>query len=117
VVILPKTGATREFINVRERRTFDPVAADTAALVSFLSASTDTLNVTVTGPTTVTFSNFVYRASSGYRSLKPGNYTAEAKKDTTVVATTSFSVTLQKRYTDVIMGSGTAVAIKHFVDE
>jgi hypothetical protein len=121
VVILPKIGtAERGFINIRERRVFDPVGSATAAQVQFLNASTDvTADVTILGPDTVTVTDLGFRSNTGYRNLKPGNYTVSVTEhgSTTVLGSTTFSVAVSKRFTTVIMGSKAALAVKQFVDD
>jgi hypothetical protein len=120
VVILPKrsTDKARLFLNVRERRVFDPTGVDTAATVVVANTSPDmAIDVSLVGANTYKVANVVFaEAASNLKSafVPAGDYTINVtqKDSTTVLATSTVSLSLKRRYTTVVMGTGGALAVK-----
>ncbi len=121
VMILPRTGATREFIKLIERRIFDPPTTSSGRLrVAHAVVTTDadgnlvpapSVDVTITGADTVAVEALEYTDNSGYLELTPGNYTLSvvATGDSTVLATTDVAVS-NARATSVLAGDLGAAA-------
>lgn len=118
VLVLPLTGAEREFIKLVERRIFDP-AATANALARFVHASPDAgdIEVTTAGSETTITETASFRGVSDYVSVPAGNYTITVT--TASGDTIETSITLSNmRQTDVLMGSSTAgtLTLVSFVD-
>lgn len=124
VVILPLTGATREFLKLNERRIFDSAATSTArfrvtnAVIDTVQIRETVIDTTVTPPDTssivtgfdivglsidvtvssadtmVAVSGLGYAQDTGYMSIPPGDYTVDISEAGVDSVITSTSVSL-----------------------
>ncbi|MFQ5650086.1 MAG: DUF4397 domain-containing protein [bacterium] len=107
VMLMDKTGATREFIKLIERRIFDP-ATTSAALFRGVHASPDAgdIEFTVTGADTVS-GTASFKDVSPYLSVTAGDYTLTVTTASGDTLTTSLSLS-NMRHTGVLVGSSAA---------
>lgn len=112
VVLLPKSGASREFAKLIERRTFDPSSTPTARVRLFHAATAGDIDVTVAGADTSVTKSLAFKDNSGYLNIPAGSYTISvfASGDTTAMATTTISAT-NIRQTTIIGGDASAGSV------
>lgn len=118
VVILPLTGAEREFVRLDERKTTNSATTDEPAFRLYDAAQSPDLNVTIAGPDTVE-TELAYGDNSGYEAYTAGDYTISASlaADTTDTVIGSTTVSLSNtRSTTIIVGDSTAVQFVNLTD-
>jgi hypothetical protein len=113
IVLLARSGAARDIINLAERRVFDAVAT-TNALVRVVNASAiDGLDVLVAAgaDTAIAESGLGLRGDTGYEAIPVGSYTLSVVVTGDTTNTVVASATLNaanKRQTSLIVGSQAA---------
>lgn len=122
VVILPKTGPTREFIKLSERRVFDPINTEKALLQIVHAAQAPEVDVKIVDGNNQTVTTFhaAYRGISGYLQIPTGNYqlVVTAAGGTQPLLTSALAAA-NKRQTVVILGSAAAqnLALVNLADD
>jgi hypothetical protein len=110
VVILQRIGQARDYINLTERRVFDPTTTS-EAWVRIVNVSPEPaldVRVIAGADTAIADSGMVVRDDSGYHRIAVGNYTISliATGDTTNTVLASAPLTAaNKRQTSLIVGS------------
>ena len=116
VLILPLTAATREFIKLVERRTYQTAATSTARYRA-VHASPDAgfSTITVVGADTTISGSGIYRDFTEYASIPAGDYayTIIAAAGDTVTGNVTLANT---RQTIVLVGSTGSLSILSLVD-